>query len=245
MRESTTNPRNNPTSGQPALPLKSILKKVGNTSPNRMGYDSEGETLTSKKVSRSGVYDVRNLCVPGVRMVPMKPPAFNLHWQLLPYDRTRSRRLIRFDVALPVEDIRFEGESYRIKVSDADLDKPAVDGGLTKMQIDFESGPFEWEVHVKNSKGITCRDVFDAIYETFNEQLTPYERKQIPPHQRQEVQAAFRLRCKVKPCLAEVEFRQGLKRVDVLQQGTIFLGLTQPKSGSDWILNLGKWPYGS
>jgi len=236
-----------------------------------MDYDSEGETLTSKKVSRSGMYDVRNLRVPGVRMgkpaspscspaltfltyhlsdgdplpVPMKPPACNMHWQLLPYDRFRSKRLIRFDVALPLEDIRFEGESYRIKLSDADLDKLAVDGGLTKMQIDFESGPFEWEVHVKNSKGITCRDVFDAIYNTFNEQLTLYETKQIPRHQWQEVQTAFRLRCKVKPGLAEVEFRQGLKRVDVLQQGTIFLGLTQPKSGSDWILNLGKWPYGS
>lgn len=86
MRESTTNPRNNPTSGQPALPLKSILKKVGNTSPNRMGYDSEGETLTSKKVSRSGVYDVRNLCVPGVRMGKSLSPYCSPALTFLTYD---------------------------------------------------------------------------------------------------------------------------------------------------------------
>ena len=175
----------------------------------------------------------------------MKPPAFDLHWQLLPYDPARSRRLLRFDVALPVDSIRFQGSSYRTKLSDADLDKPAVDGDLTKMQINFELGPFEWEVHVKNSRGITCRDVFEAVYETFDEQLTRYEIKQIPPHQTKEIAEAFKLRCKVKPGLAEVEFRQGLKRVDVLQHGTIFLGLTQPKMGGDWILNLGKWPYGS
>ncbi|KAG6334237.1 hypothetical protein ID866_4855 [Astraeus odoratus] len=238
----STNPRLHPTSGQPARPLKSILKKPGQAAADRTSYDSEGETLTSKQVPRSGVYAF-NAQLPGVRMVPMKPPAFDLHWQLLPYDPSKSKHLLRFDTALPVEYIRFQEKGYRRKLTDADLDKPAANGQLTKMQIDFKMGPFEWEVHVKNSEGITCGDVFEAIYETFDEQLTPYERKQIPPQHRKECEEAFKLRCQVKPGLAEVELRQGLKRVDVLRHGTIFLGLTQPKSGGDWVLNLGGWPY--
>lgn len=170
----------------------------------------------------------------------MKPPALDLHWQLLPYDRQRSRRLLRFDMAFPTNEICFQESGYRTRLTSADLAKPAANGSLTKMLISYEGGPFSWEVDVKNSRGITCGDVFDAIYNTFNEQLTPYERKLIPRSERQECEAAFRLRCKLAAGLSEVEHALGWKRVDVLRHGTIFLGLTQPNSGGDWVLHLGK-----
>ncbi|KAI6044891.1 hypothetical protein EDC04DRAFT_272953 [Pisolithus marmoratus] len=111
------------------------------------------------------------------------------------------------------------------------------------MLINFNLGPFEWEVDVKNAEGITCRDVFKAIHKTFDEQLTLYEKKLIPPHLRRECEEAFKLRCKVVPGLEAVEFRKGLKRVDVLYDGTIFQGLTKPESDGDWTLHLGKWPF--
>ncbi|KIK24602.1 hypothetical protein PISMIDRAFT_678219 [Pisolithus microcarpus 441] len=238
----SNNPRANPLSGQPVKPLRPILKKPGVSVPAYASYDSEGEMLTSKKVARS--HDVHSRPLPpGVRKVHIQTEVFNLHWQLLPFDCSRSRRLLRFDVAFPVDTIGFQERDRRLKVADSDLDKPAANRPLTKMSINFNWGPFEWEVNVKNSRGITCRDVFEAIYETFNEQLTPYEKRLIPSHLRQECEEAFKLRCKVVPGLEQVEFRQGLKRVDVLRHATIFLGLTQPKSDGDWILNLGKWPF--
>ena len=88
---------------------------------------------------------------------------------------------------------------------------------------------------VKNAHGIHCRDVFEAVHDTFNEQLTPVEWKLILD--RRGVEDAFRLRCNLSPSLPEVEHSLGWKRVDVLLHKMIFLGLTQ--FGGDWVLNLG------
>ena len=173
--------------------------------------------------------------------VPMKQPAFDLHWQLLPFDSRRSKRLLRFDMAFPVDDIVFQDRGFRTRLSDAELNKPAANGTITKMLVTFEHGPFSWEVDVKNARGIRCRDVFEAIYKTFNEQLTLEERRLV--RDRPAVEEAFRLRCKLAPGLPEVERSYGWKRVDVLLHRTVFLGLTQPKSGGDWVLHLGSLPH--
>ncbi|KAH0826151.1 hypothetical protein J3R83DRAFT_5565 [Lanmaoa asiatica] len=226
----------NPT---PAKPLKSILKGSRNAQP-RDSYDSDGEVLAAKKVACSQ-YNIPNVLPPGSRLVPMKQPAFNLHWQLLPFELRRSKPLLRFDMAFPVDQIVFQGRSCRTKLSEEQLSKPAANGTMTKMLITFERGPFSWEMDVKNARGICCRDVFEAIYKAFNEQLTLEEKRLVCD--RRAVEDAFRLRCKLAPGLPEVERSLGWKRVDVLLHRTIFLGLTQPKSGSDWVLNLGTLPH--
>ena len=171
----------------------------------------------------------------------MKQPAYDLHWQLLPFDVQRSRRLLRFDVAFPADEIVFQDRGFRTKLSDAELNKPAANGTMTKMLIVFEQGPFSWEMDVKNANGIRCRDVFEAIYKAFNEQLTLEEQRLV--RDRRAVEDAFRLRCKLAPGLPEVERSLGWKRADVLLHRTVFRGLTQPKSGSDWVLNLGTLPH--
>ncbi|KAF9240243.1 hypothetical protein BU15DRAFT_45954 [Melanogaster broomeanus] len=171
----------------------------------------------------------------------MKQPAFDLHWQLLPYDPRRSKGVLRFDTAFPVDNICFLNRGHRTKLTELELNKAAANGTMTKMQITFTHGPFTWEVDVKRSQGIRCRDVFQAIYDTFNEQLTPEERRLVPDPSK--CHEAFRLRCSVADGLPHVERALGWKRVDVLLHHTIFLGLTQEKSGGDWYLNLGPTPY--
>ncbi|KAG8214384.1 hypothetical protein J3R82DRAFT_9377 [Butyriboletus roseoflavus] len=231
--------RANPTAGQPAKPLRSILKGSKNALP-RDSYDSDAETMAAKKAVCSR-YNIPNVLPPRSHLVPMKPPAFNLHWLLLPFDLRRSKRLLRFDMAFPVDEIVFQLEpARRMKLSETELNKLAANGTMTKMTITFEHKPFSWEVDVKNARGIRCRDVFEAIYETFNEQLTLEERRLV--RDRRAVEDAFQLRCELAPGLPAVERSLGWKRVDVLCHHTIFLGLTQPKSGSDWVLNLGTLP---
>jgi hypothetical protein len=171
---------------------------------------------------------------------PMKGPALKLHWQLLPYDPVRPKRFLHFDIAFHIRNIEFR-QSYgvqRTRLSDADLDKPAADEKLVKMTINFQRGPFEWDIDVKRDEGIRVRDVFEAIYAAFNEPLTTYEKNLIPHHRRAAYEEAFKLRCKLAPGLPIVEQRQGWKRVDALLHETLFRGLTQPKSGGDWVLNL-------
>lgn len=58
--------RANPTAGQPAVPLKSILKGSKH-SPHRDSYESEGEILTAKKAARS-LYNIPNVPPPGSRL---------------------------------------------------------------------------------------------------------------------------------------------------------------------------------
>lgn len=173
----------------------------------------------------------------------MKGPALKLHWQLLPYDPTRSKRFLHFDVAFQPRDIEFRQNSayagvQRIRLSDTDLDKPAADETLVKMTITFQRGPFEWDIDVKREEGIRVRDVFKAIYTAFDVPLTPYEKSLIPHRLRAVYEDAFKLRCKLATGLPIVEQRQGWKRVDMLLHETLFRGLTQPKTGGDWVLNL-------
>lgn len=222
------------------MPLKSILK--GKSSPPRDSYESDGEITTAKKALRNNVYTVPTSLPPNAHLGPMKGPALKLHWQLLPYDPARSKRFLHFDVAFHTRDIEFRQNSaygvQRTRLSDADLDKPAADEKLVKMSINFERGPFEWDIDVKRDGGIRVRDVFEAIYAAFNVPLTPYEKNLIPHHCRAAYEEAFKLRCKLAPGLPIVEQRKGWKRVDALLHETLFRGLTQPKSGGDWVLNL-------
>jgi len=172
----------------------------------------------------------------------MKGPALNLHFLLLPYHPNRSKRFLHFDIAFQTHNIEFrQNSSYgvqRTSLSDADLDKSAADEKLVEMIISFQRGPFEWDIDVKRDKGIRVRDVFEAIYAAFDVPLTPHEKNLIPHHRRAVYEEAFRLRCKLAPGLPIDEQRQGWKRVDMLLHETLFRGLTQPKSGGDWVLNL-------
>ncbi|KAH7923333.1 hypothetical protein BV22DRAFT_589001 [Leucogyrophana mollusca] len=171
----------------------------------------------------------------------MKPPALDLHWQLLPYQPRRSKHPLHFDIAFPIDSIKFKDYPHPNRpLSSTDLDKPAANEMMTKMVIQFEAVS-DWEVCVKRKEGIRCRDVFEAIYSTFNIPLTPYEKRTLIPEGNRELcEEAFRLRCNLAPGLTAVEKKQGLKRVDVLMHCTLFKGLTQPKSGGDWVLNLGR-----
>lgn len=58
--------RANPTGGQPAKPLKSILKGSKNVQPPD-SYESEGEMLASKKLARSQ-YNIPSVPPPGSRL---------------------------------------------------------------------------------------------------------------------------------------------------------------------------------
>lgn len=198
--------------------------------------------MAAKKASRKNVYTVPSSLPQHAHLGRMKGPALNLHWKLLPYHPSRSKRFLHFDIAFPTLDIEFrQNSSYgvqRTSLSDTDLDKPAADEKLVKMTINFQRGPFEWDIDVKRDQGVRVRDVFEAIHAAFNVPLTPYEKGLIPHHRRAAYEEAFRLRCKLAAGLPIVEQRQGWKRVDTLLHETLFRGLTQPKSGGDWVLNL-------
>lgn len=166
----------------------------------------------------------------------MSTQSLGLHWQLLPYDPRTSKQLLRFDVVLPVDQICYQrSDNVRERLTDQDLDEPASSEPVTKMTITFEQRPFSWTIDVDNPDGIRCRDVFEAIYNTFNQQLTLGELWRVPD--RRACEEAFRIRNIVLGS-PQIERSLGWKRVDALLHHTIFHGLTMNSKG-DWVLNLG------
>ncbi|KAF9816362.1 hypothetical protein IEO21_04115 [Rhodonia placenta] len=171
--------------------------------------------------------------VPKGILKPAPPPQpVTLHWQLLPYETPKSKKKLYFDVAHPPHLIRDHSHMPPVVLHSADMGKLASEIPLTEMNIRCSQLP-HWDIEVSPSRpgGVRCFDVFQAIYETFHWRLARCE-------------AAFRARCKATPGLHDVELSHGMRRVDILEGRTIFMGLRRPIPSDDkpdryWVLELG------
>lgn len=167
-----------------------------------------------------------------------------LHWQLLQQNPAQASKSIDFDIAHPPSEIRRLSGGKRLHVSQTDKQKPAAVPMQTEMVITYPALPF-WDIEVASPKGISCEDVWRAIYETFNRALTPAERELYVLSDRERkrrCEQAFERRCERAAALPAWERKQGLKRVDLLEGVTLFKGLKSPpgRVGSDGSLKLGK-----
>ncbi|KZT65841.1 hypothetical protein DAEQUDRAFT_497326 [Daedalea quercina L-15889] len=178
---------------------------------------------------------------------PTPPPKpVTLHWQLLPYDAARSKKLVYFNIANPPAMIRDHTRMPPVSLPQAEMEKPAAEIPLTEMQIRCSQLP-HWDIVVNPAGpgGIRCIDVYRAIYETFQKELSETERDHyIPSGRRRQCEAAWRKRCKEAPGLPEVNLKKGMCRIDLLEGRTIFMGLRRPVPTDDkpdrvWVLELG------
>ena len=128
---------------------------------------------------------------------------------------------------MPVNEIRKYTDGTPLALGARDFDKPAVEGlQLARMTIRC-SQLRHWDIFVRNPRGITCGNVFEAIHELLNTPLTDAERElYVTDRRRARVEEAFAKRCKDAPGLDEYVRKQGLKRIDLLQGKRIFAGLS-------------------
>jgi hypothetical protein len=152
-------------------------------------------------------------------------PPVTLHWKLLPFDARRSRGKLEFDFAREVDEIvvaETRGSSRPLTV--LERNKPAANPVITEMDIFCPELP-DWPVHVARQSGIRCVDVFEAIYDTYDVELTTTERT---IHQ-----SRIRNIERRRPGGA----RKGVRRRDLLDGKTMFLGL-------DWRTSDSRYPDG-
>lgn len=175
---------------------------------------------------------------------PMKEEAISLSWPLVDYDRRKRSKiptpLLYFDVAfdprLPLN-VRIDRGGCRTTMTAQEGDLPVSSHcEVTKMTI-ICPPLASWPIKVRHRDGISCFDVFCAIYDTFHERLTE-EELAIIPHSffDEKFMRAFRLRCYESPGLTEYNARQGPLRVDLLKGKRIFQGIE--RSGADWELSI-------
>lgn len=174
------------------------------------------------------------------------PKPVTLHWQLLPYDPARSKKLLYFNVAHPPALIRDHTRMPPVPLPQAETEKLAAEIPLSEMEIRCSQLP-HWDIIVKPAGpgGVRCIDVYRAIHETFQKELSETERDHyIPAGRRKQCEAAWRKRCKEAPGLPEVHLKKGMCRIDLLEGRTIFMGLRRPVPMDDkpdrvWVLELG------
>ena len=174
------------------------------------------------------------------------PKPVTLHWQLLPYNPARSKKLLYFNVAHPPSLIRDHTRMPPVPLAQAEMEKLAAEIPLSEMEIRCSQLP-HWDIIVKPAGpgGVRCIDVYRAIHETFQKELSETERDHyIPAGRRKQCEAAWRKRCKEAPGLPEVHLKKGMCRIDLLEGRTIFMGLRRPVPTDDkpdrvWVLELG------
>lgn len=167
--------------------------------------------------------------VPPVPKMPSQQMAVQLHWQLLSRAPDSTNRRLRFNIAHPTS---------CMKCDPRNLDKLAArldDDDFAEMTIkgDFLSK----SIRIRRPAGIRCRDVFDAIHDSYSQVLSEREIAKIPEDDRAEVDDAFEARCAKAAGLTAVEKRAGLRRVDLLKGRNFFGGLWEQDNGS-WLLHL-------
>jgi hypothetical protein len=169
-----------------------------------------------------------------------QPEKITLHWQMLPYDSRMSRKFLRFDISHPPKDTVRDLLTGRCW-SESDYLKLASQPALDEMLIRCENGPRmePWNIYVHRKGGIRCLDVFQAIQSSFSTPVEDDEKRRLSRTKSLACEKAFRRRCESSAGLALWEERQGMKRVDLLEGRTIFLGLAMSPARDCWLLQLG------
>jgi len=111
---------------------------------------------------------------------------------------------------------------------------------LIRCEVGLVSEP--WNIYVNRRGGIRILDVFEKIYESFSIVLNDDEKKKLDPRKMKYYDRAFRRRCAITPGLTLLEERKGMRRVDLLEGQTVFMGLELSASRDCWLLRLGTSP---
>jgi hypothetical protein len=170
-----------------------------------------------------------------------RPPG--LHPKLLA-DRS-GRPPLRFNVAFPPARPYIKTwDTIPLILDDAALEEPATETNIPTMAIQLNCRYLPtWESVIRRREGVTCKDVFEAIWKEFDVQLSDAEIAKIPDSQMAYYRAGFKQRCKAVPVLTALEESRGLKRIDLLAGKTLFRGMTQPHPSSPWVVELQTPPH--
>ncbi|TFK46483.1 hypothetical protein OE88DRAFT_1667464 [Heliocybe sulcata] len=153
---------------------------------------------------------------------------------------------IVFDISIEPTAATFFRAENLIPLMPGDLAQPAVFPLVTQMVIsavaDDTAHPWPWPITICNPGGVTVEDVFNGIYQNFQEYVTQGEYDGLTEKKRALVQRVLQERCKPlsdKPCAPEYT-DEGVRRHDCMLQRTLFRGLERhPWEDDTWIIFVG------
>jgi len=140
---------------------------------------------------------------------------------LLQYDRAGR---LHFDITQPPRYILFRRP--------ADIRELAFYPPVSLVYIRVP-GQRAWSFSVENPRGITLKDVMDAIYQQMQWPLPPSEFMKLQDDKRSAAARSYQTRTANDP----VEYGQGVRRLDCLHPNVLFVGLSLDIDGVAWNLN--------
>ncbi|KAK6987532.1 hypothetical protein R3P38DRAFT_1320394 [Favolaschia claudopus] len=193
----------------------------------------------AQRQNRTSLQFIHLMIDPSNGTKPLKPKATSLRWLLVKYTSSFKRSkdpLLYFDIGFDprnhdnLKDRRSKAGMTPVPEEDRIL-SASSHCFITDMNIVC---PKVGVVMVSRRDGIRCIDVFDAIFQTYNEPMRQTEYPG-PDVKIERYMRHFKARCDACPNPSR-EFWVGMRRVDLLRGRRIFDGLT--RLGSDWELKL-------
>jgi hypothetical protein len=177
---------------------------------------------------------------------PMPPP-----WecQLNPFLEHRSigPTPLYFDIGRETTGIIFGEPQTTIPIDDGDRAQPATFPLVTEMRIravaDDSSPNFPWPITVRNTRGVTCQDIFSAIYRNFQEFVTVQEYEGWSSRRKDQCARAYQVRVQTTNAWnpeRPIPWNDGLRRIDYMGDRVLFRGLEpSPNRDPSWIMFVG------
>ena len=150
-----------------------------------------------------------------------------------------------FDIGREPTAILFAEPETTIPINDSDRAQPATHPLLSEMHIhavaDDSLPDFPWPITVRNTRGITCQDVFEAIYRNFQEYVTAQEFGTWSSRRKEQCSRAYHLRVhSVNAWNPLPLLDEGLRRIDYMGERVMFRGLEpSPNRETSWIMFVG------
>lgn len=173
---------------------------------------------------------------------PGEPLPFPWECQLNPFleHKLFGVSALYWDLGQPHGGILYGEAEATIPLSPADKAQPATWPFLTHMYInavaDDTAPHFPWPFMVFNPRGIKCEDVFEAIFENFQQHVSQHEHDSWSALRQRQSGRAYHIRL-----ASEDREGDGLRRIDYLGHRVMFRGLepNPNRDGSGWVMFIG------
>lgn len=130
-------------------------------------------------------------------------------------------------------------EQLVVPLDEPDTQQPATHPFVTHMYInavsDDPAPKFRWPIMIKNINGIKCRDVFQGIYDNFQEFVAIEELQSWGLGRQEQAHAAHNRR----RVMFDLSHDCAMRRIDYFGNHTMFRGLEPNPNKEGWVLFMG------
>ncbi|KAG9015442.1 hypothetical protein FRB94_000046 [Tulasnella sp. JGI-2019a] len=154
----------------------------------------------------------------------MDTQAVSIHVLLSPSNPMVQQPHVLYDVRYKRERAYMTTHSFMVKLPDEYADQPATQPPVAKMWLICHDIP--WRIAVTNHKGVTIRDILEAIHKELHVPITEGEWWIAQEEERERTLAAYQDSCS-EGVQEDVRRKhsEGVKRVDWLGKRTMFMSI--------------------